>query len=189
MDLLEDNVTQSATYNPVMSEDLNIVTMWYNMNGKYYDGRIHHRVRLEQTQEWTITHAPVTEVGSFKSHNWHLHGEHFQIVRAIDAHGISWSASPTNDWVAGDWRDIISVPRNGSVVVRWRPTLHTGLLLHHCHVYNHESAGLKEMIMVVNCSTGAIAKLNAHCSGNDVWPWAGQDCTNMCTDESMDMTG
>ena len=34
-----------------------------------------------------------------------------------------------------------------------------------------------------------IAKLNAHCSGNDVWPWAGQDCTNMCTDESMDMTG
>ena len=102
---------------------------------------------------------------------------------------VTYTSSPTREWTSGDWRDVVSVPRDGHVVVRFTPLRYAGPILHHCHVYNHESAGLKEMIMVVNCSAGAIAKLNAHCSGNDVWPWAGQDCTNMCTDESMDMTG
>ena len=162
--------------------DIRVATSAVDLDAKLPTGR-QRNLHLDALVELSVGIAHSVSL----ARNALRDGDISRLLRAIDAHGITWSASPTNDWVAGDWRDIISVPRNGSVVVRWRPTLHTGLLLHHCHVYNHESAGLKEMIMVVNCSAGAIAKLNAH--GNDVWPWAGQDCTNMCTDESMDMTG
>mmetsp|Transcript_18012 Transcript_18012/g.32740 ORF Transcript_18012/g.32740 Transcript_18012/m.32740 type:complete len:150 (-) Transcript_18012:229-678(-) len=70
------------------------------------------------------------------------------------------------DWVTGDWRDTVSVPANGTIFVRFRPTVQKGLVLHHCHIYNHETAGMKEMHAVIDCdNTTLLAMKDAVCTG------------------------
>ena len=41
------------------------------------------------------------------------------------------------------------MPANGTIYVRFKPTHQKGLVLHHCHIYNHETAGMKEMHAVI----------------------------------------
>merc|ERR1719198_1455335 len=139
-----------ATYEARMSMAPDIVRMYYTMNRRTYDERIWHRMRLDQPQLWTIKHVAGQTVDSEKSHNWHIHGYHFQVDHAVDAYNNTYTESSLGDWRQGDWRDTISVPRDGHVVVRFVPHTYAGLILHHCHVYNHETGGLKEM---VDCST------------------------------------
>ena len=163
--------------------------MWYTMNGNTFTGRIAHRMRLDETQEWLVEHAPITSVGALKSHNWHMHSFHFQVLRAQTADGTWHDNSPMLDWKMGDWRDTVNVPRGGRVVVRFKPTKYTGLVLHHCHVNNHETAGLKEMVAVMDFSAEARLAIRASCRGLDLWPWAGFNCSDACSDKSMFMEG
>ena len=82
------------------------------------------------------------------NHNWHLHTHHFQVTDA--------SVNEVNDYDIGDWRDTINVPKGGWVTVRFKAENYAGFLLHHCHVFNHETAGLKQLVAVVNCSDNEI---------------------------------
>merc|ERR1711988_637716 len=99
--------------------------------------------------------------GHKKNHNWHLHTYHFQIMYAVDLHGNVYTESPMLDWESGDWRDTVSVPANGTVFVRFKPIMFDGLILHHCHIYNHETAGMKEMVAVVDCTDSTLKDTKA----------------------------
>merc|ERR1711998_691812 len=106
--------------------------------------------------------------GYKKNHNWHLHSYHFQVIKATDWYGRTYYESPMKDWKSGDWRDTVSVPANGTVFVRFKPIRFTGLILHHCHIYNHETAGMKEMVAVVDCSASTLRKMKeAMCESID----------------------
>jgi len=162
----DDHTQSAAFYNPILSESSNTPTEWYNMNGVTFSGRIARRMRLNEMQIWNITHSPVTKMGHKKNHNWHLHSYHFQIMYALDMRGNVYTESPMKDWVTGDWRDTVSVPANGTIFVRFRPTVQKGLVLHHCHIYNHETAGMKEMHAVIDCdNTTLLAMKDAVCTG------------------------
>jgi len=131
-----------------------------------YNGRISRRMRLNELQIWNISHRPVTHMGHKKNHNWHLHTYHFQIMYAVDLHGNVYTESPMLDWQSGDWRDTVSVPANGTIYVRFKPTHQKGLVLHHCHIYNHETAGMKEMVAVIDCQNQTINKMKESvCTG------------------------
>mmetsp|Transcript_91733 Transcript_91733/g.262270 ORF Transcript_91733/g.262270 Transcript_91733/m.262270 type:complete len:639 (-) Transcript_91733:195-2111(-) len=198
----------AAFYNPTLGDGVNTPTEWYTMNHKTYSGRISRRMRLNQLQIWNVTHQPETHMGHKKNHNWHLHTHHFQVMYATDDRGNVYTTSPMLDWQSGDWRDTVSVPANGTVWVRFKPTLYDGLLLHHCHIYNHETAGMKEMMSVVDCSASTMADTKAAvCSSLDddstdqmgmqvmmnmgsegaskptednTWPWVQQDTKYQC---------
>ena len=45
-------------------------------------------------------------------------------MEAVDQTGATFTESPTGDWQAGDWVDVIAVPVAGHVVVRFTPTLY-----------------------------------------------------------------
>ena len=163
-----DEQDTAAFYNPKLGESPATVTEWYTMNAMEYNGRIQRRMRLNQLNIWNITHNPTTIMGYKKNHNWHLHSYHFQVIKATDWYGRTYYESPMKDWKSGDWRDTVSVPANGTVFVRFKPIRFTGLILHHCHIYNHETAGMKEMVAVVDCSASTLRKMKeAMCESID----------------------
>merc|ERR1711998_627833 len=159
------------------------------MNGQTYTDRIQYRMRLDEPQEWVVKHGAGQTVDSEKSHNWHIHGYHFQVMYAVDAYNNTMVNSLLGDWVSGDWRDVVSVPRDGYVVIRFTPIKNAGLILHHCHVYNHETGGLKELVDVIDCSEEAFEKIMDVCPDGDDWPFAGFNCSSICSDDSMYMHG
>jgi FtsP/CotA-like multicopper oxidase with cupredoxin domain len=187
LDHMDIDTKDLATYEATMSMEGDIVKMFYTMNTETFTERMQHRMRLNQPQEWTIRHVAGQTVDSEKSHNWHIHGFHFQIMYAMSSDNTTYMTSPTLDWTSGDWRDVVSVPRDGYVVVRFTPLRYAGPILHHCHVYNHETGGLKELVDVIDCSDEAKQKLIEVCTGGDDWPFAGFNCTSICNDDSMNM--
>jgi FtsP/CotA-like multicopper oxidase with cupredoxin domain len=78
------------------------------------------RLKLGDAQEWTIKHSD----DSTRSQSFYIHGYHFQVMSATAADGTVYTSSPTGDWVAGDWLDVVTVPAGGSVVLRFTPTLY-----------------------------------------------------------------
>lgn len=187
----------AATHDVVLSEYENAVTEWYTINDSVFTGRISRRVRLGQKQVWTIRHAPITWVGTTKNHNWHLHAYHFKVMKVVDADGVEYTESPAGDWKAGDVRDTVSVPVEGYAVVEFVPVKYTGLVLHHCHIFNHETGGLKAMFAVVDCRDDTVAALKtALCESPDRWAFTHLDDLETCiatidyycSDSAMAMT-
>ena len=142
MDLMGLAPTSFATYEARMSMASDIVRMFYTMNRRTYDERIWHRMRLDDPQLWTIKHVAGQHVDSEKSHNWHIHAYHFQIDHAVDAYNNTYTESPAGDWKQGDWRDTVSVPRDGHVVVRFMP---------HTYARRRGAAGLRVLLVLLGC--------------------------------------
>ena len=46
------------------------------------------------------------------------------------------------------WRDTVVVPRNGSVTLRSRFLDFTGTSVLHCHVLNHETLGMMQVVEI-----------------------------------------
>ena len=137
-------------YDVVISNWYDTPTEWFTMNDIVYDGLLHNRIQLDALQEWTIRQDYDSSAAEFTNHNWHLHTHHFQVVGSSDIR------DQTEDWKLYDWRDTVNVPPGGWIKVRFLPENYGGLLLHHCHVFNHETAGMKQLVSVVNCSDEGI---------------------------------
>ena len=45
-------------------------------------------------------------------------------MSATAADGTVYTESPTGEWMAGDWLDVVTVPAGGAVVLRFTPTLY-----------------------------------------------------------------
>ena len=104
------------------------------IDGRRFDPkRVDHRVRLGAVEEWTV----VNDHGD--DHVFHIHTNPFQVT-AIN--GVP-PAVPL-------WRDTVVVPRNGSVTLRSRFLDFAGKTVLHCHMLNHETLGMMQVVEISN---------------------------------------
>lgn len=103
-----------------------------NINGKQMDmNRIDEEVNLNATEIWEISNPSMGMMRGM-AHPFHAHGVQFQM---LDRDG---NPPPANE--AG-WKDTILV--NPGEKVRAIATFnHSGLFMYHCHILEHEDAGM-----------------------------------------------
>ena len=100
-----------------------------------FDGRPFDADRVDQqtaagsVEEWTITNPTPMD------HPFHLHVWPMQL---IETHGDQVS-EPT-------WRDVVNVPANGRVRTLVDFTHHPGRSVYHCHILDHEDAGMMAVV-------------------------------------------
>ncbi|MDD2858748.1 MAG: multicopper oxidase family protein [Candidatus Nanopelagicales bacterium] len=94
-------------------------------DGRPFDAaRIDQRVSLGTVEEWTIANT------THMAHPFHLHVWPYQVVARSDG-----SALP-------GWRDTVLVPANGWVRIRIAFADIRGKTVYHCHILDHEDAGM-----------------------------------------------
>ena len=104
--------------------------MSFTVDGKPFDHtRVDTVVQAGAIEEWTLTNT------SPMDHPIHLHVWPMQIV------GSSLSDPP-------QWQDVVNVPAFSSVTVRIPFEGFTGRTVYHCHILDHEDAGMMGMIEV-----------------------------------------
>jgi suppressor of ftsI len=105
----------------------------YYINGRQFDmNRVDIRSKLNTVEEWTVRN------NSDEEHSFHLHVDDFQLMsingRPHQGHG---------------WQDTASIPTKGQVVIRIHFTDYTGKTVVHCHILNHEDAGMMAVLEIV----------------------------------------
>jgi FtsP/CotA-like multicopper oxidase with cupredoxin domain len=93
--------------------------------------RVDQRLKLGAVEEWTIVNADPSD------HVFHIHTNPFQLTQ------INGKPLP-----APLWRDTAVVPRNGSIAFRSRFLDFTGKFVLHCHMLNHETLGMMQVVEV-----------------------------------------
>ncbi|EPD83163.1 multicopper oxidase family protein [Microbacterium oleivorans] len=100
--------------------------MALGFDGRAFDaGRIDLRVGAETVEEWTIRNPTPMD------HPFHLHVWPMQLIQ-VNGSAIDGT----------QWRDVVNVPAQGSVVVRIDFARFTGLTVYHCHILDHEDLGM-----------------------------------------------
>ncbi|PFG32407.1 multicopper oxidase family protein [Sanguibacter antarcticus] len=106
--------------------------MRFTIDGKEFD---HHRtdtaVLAGAVEEWTIRNT------SPMDHPFHLHVWPMQVIEQ-DGSRVT---EPT-------WRDVVNVPAGGQTVVRVAFNDYTGRTVYHCHILDHEDAGMMGVVEV-----------------------------------------
>ncbi|MFE7245702.1 multicopper oxidase family protein [Streptomyces sp. NPDC057580] len=105
----------------------------FYINGKQFDpNRVDMRAKLNTVEEWTVRND------SNEEHSFHVHTNHFQLMsingRPHQGHGL---------------QDVASVPAKGQFVIRIRFKDYTGKTVLHCHILNHEDAGMMAVLDIV----------------------------------------
>jgi bilirubin oxidase len=104
----------------------------FNMN------TINQTVALGATESWSVN------AGNIFSHSFHIHGVQFKIVSR------NGSASAVKAYEQG-WKDTFNVPINETVafVARFGDSADASFpYMYHCHMVNHEDAGLMGQFVV-----------------------------------------
>ena len=101
--------------------------------------RIDDNVTLGDIEVWEITTTGTMMMGS-PGHPFHIHGTQFQI---LSRDGVAPEASEQG------WKDTVFVRANESVriIVRFN---YEGVFMYHCHILEHEEAGMMGQLEVVN---------------------------------------
>ena len=103
--------------------------MSFTMDGRPFDpARIDTKVRTGTVEEWTLTNT------SPMDHPIHLHVWPMQVM------GIT--GAPV-------WRDVVNVPARSSVRVRIPFEDFSGRTVYHCHILDHEDAGMMAVVDAV----------------------------------------
>jgi FtsP/CotA-like multicopper oxidase with cupredoxin domain len=103
-----------------------------SIDGRTFDpDRDDQQVRFGTVEEWTITNT-----GPF-AHPFHLHVWPFTVLATSDGR------QP-----AGVPQDVVLVPPGGWVRIRIPFTTHAGRSVYHCHVLDHEDAGMMATVVV-----------------------------------------
>lgn len=100
-----------------------------------FDGRAFDAARTDQrvvtgsVEEWTLRNPTPVD------HPFHLHVWPMQVIA-------------TNGAAVADtvWRDVVNVPAGGEVVVRIRFATFSGTTVYHCHILDHEDAGMMGIV-------------------------------------------
>ena len=104
------------------------------INGRTMDmDRIDATARLGTTEVWEIENL----VGM--DHTFHLHGFQFQLLEA--------------DGSVADvprWKDVVNVPRRSTVRFVVRFERYPGLWMFHCHILEHEDAGMMGVLKITD---------------------------------------
>lgn len=102
------------------------------LNGRAMDmDRVDVRVNVGDTDIWEIENL----VGM--DHPFHLHGFRFQV---LERDGVPETART--------WKDVVNVPRHGSVRLVVRYNDFEGKWMFHCHILEHEDAGMMGVLEV-----------------------------------------
>lgn len=102
-----------------------------SINGKQMDmNRIDLKVKLNDTEIWEITN-PKDMMGGM-SHPFHVHGVQFQV---LSRNGLE---PPENE---RGWKDTVLVNPDEDVKILIKFT-QKGLFMYHCHILEHEDAGM-----------------------------------------------
>lgn len=105
--------------------------MGFTINGQEFDpGRLDTTVLAGSVEEWTLRN------GSGMDHPFHLHVWPMQIV--------AQGGAAETDVV---WRDVVNVPAGGQVAVRIGFADFAGRTVYHCHILDHEDAGMMGTIL------------------------------------------
>ncbi|POZ64017.1 copper oxidase [Chromobacterium alticapitis] len=113
----------------VFSEDMANPEAMFLINGKTFDmDRVDFVGKVGQVEEWEIDNQADMD------HPFHLHGTQFQVTERHDGKG--WRKEP---YLA--WRDVVNVPPLQKVRLRFRQEL-PGPRMFHCHILEHEDAGM-----------------------------------------------
>ncbi|WP_302709291.1 multicopper oxidase family protein [Nocardioides cremeus] len=115
----------------VLETGMGMGGMSFTFGGRAFDpDRTDQEVALEAVEDWTIRND------SSMDHPFHLHVWPMQVLDAGDG--------PVQDPV---WRDVVNVPARGTVTVRVAFDL-PGRTVYHCHVLDHEDAGMMGVVRV-----------------------------------------
>ena len=87
--------------------------------------------KLGTTEDWTLRN------NSMMDHPFHLHVWPFRVISRSDG------AEPDPGW-----RDTVNVPAGQSVTIRVPFTDYAGKTVYHCHILDHEDAGMMGIINV-----------------------------------------
>lgn len=103
----------------------------FTFDGKAFDPkRIDQAVKFGSVEEWTISNP------SSMDHPFHLHAWPFQV--ANNGHGKTLQG----------WHDTVNLPSGGSVKIRIPFVDIKGTTVYHCHILDHEDAGMMGIIKV-----------------------------------------
>ncbi|MFF3576815.1 multicopper oxidase family protein [Streptomyces mirabilis] len=106
-------------------------TLFY-INHKQFDhNRIDFRAKLNTVQEWTIKND------SDEVHSFHIHTNDFQVMSINGEPQVNYGL-----------RDTVDVPPRGNMVVRIRFLDNPGKTVLHCHILNHEDAGMMAVLQI-----------------------------------------
>jgi len=115
----------------VFSEDPQ--TDLYYINGRAFDhNRVDVTAQFGTVEEWTIRNV------SQEEHPFHIHQGGFQVM---SVNGVPYNARGQ--------QDTVMLPVGGDVVMRKPFRDFTGKFVYHCHILNHEDAGMMAVIEVV----------------------------------------
>ena len=104
--------------------------MAFGFDDRRFDGeRIDQSVTMGTVEEWTIRNPTTMD------HPFHLHVWPMQIIEE----GGTSLPDPT-------WRDVLNVPAGGSVKVLVDFARHPGRSVYHCHILDHEDAGMLAVV-------------------------------------------
>jgi FtsP/CotA-like multicopper oxidase with cupredoxin domain len=98
------------------------------INGRAFDmARIDHRARRGDTELWEIA-------ASDMAHPFHVHGTAFQV--------LSHNGAPV-DFATTGWKDTVLVDGRAQILVRFaHPADDATPYMFHCHILEHEDAGM-----------------------------------------------
>jgi FtsP/CotA-like multicopper oxidase with cupredoxin domain len=121
----------AARHTVVFSE--NTAGTEFYINGKQFDpNRVDIRSKLNTVEEWVVRNT------SGEEHTIHIHVDDFQVM------SINGVPQPFRGWV-----DTAIIPGNGQIVIRIHFTDFTGKTVFHCHMLNHEDAGMMAVLQIV----------------------------------------
>jgi suppressor of ftsI len=121
----------AARHTVVFSE--NTAGTEFFINGKQFnENRVDVRSRVNTVEEWTIRNI------SDEQHTFHIHVDDFQLMsvngRPQQTHGL---------------QDTVTMPADGRIVIRIHFTNFIGKTVFHCHILNHEDAGMMAVVQIV----------------------------------------
>ncbi|MGW7636557.1 multicopper oxidase family protein [Streptomyces decoyicus] len=103
------------------------------INGKQFDmNRTDFRAKLNTVEEWTVRNQ------SDEVHSFHTHTDDFQLM--------SKDGVPVRFY---GWRDTVDISPRGESVIRIRFSDYVGRTVLHCHILNHEDAGMMATLEIV----------------------------------------
>ena len=100
------------------------------INDRTFDAtRVNTTVQFGSVEEWTLTNI------STRDHPVHLHVWPMQIIEQ--------DGRPVESVI---WQDVVNIPARSTVRVRVTFTDFSGRSVYHCHVLDHEDAGMMGII-------------------------------------------
>ncbi len=112
-----------------------MMTMGFLLDGKTYKhGRIDKTAKLDDVELWEIVNVADMD------HPFHIHGGQFQVVERVFDGKVT--AEP---FLA--WKDTVNIKAGETVRLKMMQA-HAGERLYHCHILEHEDAGMMGILKV-----------------------------------------